>query len=74
MKVTYIAKEQNWQSESTVYWFAVGGVNYGISVCNGKITPLDCDGCPIEGPNYNEIAIIAAITIEYEKFKLKDLM
>jgi hypothetical protein len=58
MQVTFKSKDQNWQEESTTYWFELTGVDVGtgrefdaelFGVCesgaDSKI--LDCDGCPM---------------------------
>jgi len=50
--------DQNRQSETTTYWFAVQSEDYriesgeyGIADCNGELTPLNEDGAPVD---YNE--------------------
>lgn len=48
MNATYISKDQNWQSEQTIYWFDVCGEEYGVSEQAGEEPKvLDCDGCPV---------------------------
>ena len=45
--VTFIEKDQVWVSETTNYWFDVDDEQWAISDCNGELTLLDCDGCPV---------------------------
>jgi hypothetical protein len=47
----YISTDQNFQDETTNYWFLVGGEIYALSDCNGELQLLDCDGCPFEECN-----------------------
>ena len=46
-RIIFIEKDQNFQNETTNYWFTVNEENYCISDCNGELSLLDCDGCPI---------------------------
>lgn len=50
MKATYLTKDQNWQNESTTYWFDMDSEMYGIVEGEGA-GAVDCDGCPID---YND--------------------
>lgn len=44
----HIATDQNWQDETTIYWFEnENGEQYGVSDCNGHQTIVDCDGYPV---------------------------
>ena len=47
MKATYSSKDQNWQSESTCYWFDVDGEMYGVVHRGPEVFVVDCDGCPV---------------------------
>ena len=56
----YLSKDQNYQNETTIYWFEAeteledlieAGNVFGIADCNGEKTALDCDGSPID---YND--------------------
>ena len=59
--VEYNGKDQNWQDETTIYWFTLDGKDYGtgftfhnsvygVADSNGNTSILDCDGCPmVEG-------------------------
>ena len=53
MEIEYKNKDQNWQEQSTTYWFDVDGESFGL--CDkgyGEETRLlDCDGCPVEECN-----------------------
>jgi len=46
MKIQFIDKEQDWENETTRYWFNVDGDDYCIADQNGEFTLLDSDGCP----------------------------
>lgn len=66
--VNYTGKDQNWQNQSTTYWFDVDGEVYGV-VESGSEAPriVDVDGCPIDG-NGNEremrVELESAVTDE----------
>lgn len=44
---TYIAKDQNHQDETTIYWFDVEGEVYGVAESEGTQTVVGCDGAGI---------------------------
>lgn len=50
MKTTFISADQNWQDESTTYWFDMDGELYGV-VEGGNAGIVDSDGMPID---YND--------------------
>ena len=45
--VTFVEKDQNWQDETTIYWFDVDGESFGVAESGPDATVLDCDGCPV---------------------------
>ena len=70
--VEYNGKDQNWQDETTIYWFTLNGKDYGTEIRfsdsvygladnNGDTTLLDCDGCPMVEGNGEYIAVYKAI-------------
>lgn len=44
---TYMSKDQNWQNESTTYWFDVVGEIYGVVESGQGGIVVNCDGCPV---------------------------
>ena len=54
LTASYITTDQNFQDETTNYWFLVDGESYALSDCNGELQLLDCDGCPVEPCNDHE--------------------
>lgn len=77
MKVEFKSKDQNWQQESTTYWFELTGSDEGTGrefdgdvfgvVESGKDSKIvDCDGCPLTAGDAQEIAVKrhAAVTAE----------
>lgn len=65
MKTEFLTKEQDWQNETTRYWFLVNGENYCIADNNGDLTLLDSEGYPIDDCNDHE-GIKDALTKEYK--------
>lgn len=73
MKIEYKSKDENWQKDgSTVYWFELTGEDYGTGLSfDGDVYGLveggrgfdivDCDGYPIEGNGYEEVAVRNAL-------------
>jgi len=64
----FISKDQNWQEESTTYWFQITGLHegtgrkfdgetFGICESGSGSRVLDCDGCPITFGDGEEIAV-----------------
>jgi len=53
MEIEHKNTDQNWQEQSTTYWFDVDGESFGL--CDkgygGETRLLDCDGCPVEECN-----------------------
>lgn len=47
----HVTTDQDWQDESTVYWFDLDGERYGIVEQGPETFPVDADGCRID---YNE--------------------
>lgn len=64
--INFIDKDQNWQDETTNYWFDVDGEQYAVSDCNGKLRLLDCDGFPVEPCNDRDNVLEQLIPL-YEK-------
>lgn len=65
--ITFIDKDQNWQNETTNYWFNVDGETYAVSDNNGTLKLLDCDGCPVEPCNDHDNILEQLITL-YEQY------
>jgi len=66
-KMKYSSKDQNYQDETTIYWFKdESNVFYGIADCNGKLTALDCDGMPIDYNNYLRDKVLSECVITEE--------
>lgn len=66
--VEYNGRDQNWQDETTIYWFILNGKDYGTGVTfdnsiygladnNGDITLLDSEGYPIVKDSGEYIAV-----------------
>ena len=51
LTVAFIDADQNFQDETTNYWFLVDGESFALSDCNGEVQLLDCDGCPVDDCN-----------------------
>lgn len=66
MKIEFIEKDQDWQNETTRYWFSVNNENYCIADQNGETSLLDSEGCQIEDCNDHD-NIKDALLPEYEK-------
>ena len=47
LAVSYISKDQNWENESTTYWFNVGSGVFGIVESGNDKNIVDEDGCPV---------------------------
>ena len=41
-------EDQDWNSETTTYWFDAEGEIYGVVDHNGDLSVVDCDGCPTD--------------------------
>ena len=80
-KATFIGKDQNWQEESTTYWFELSGVDYGTGrkfdndvygVIESSIdhsdsaTIVDCDGSPLTPGDIETIAVKNSVTVTDE--------
>lgn len=65
MKIEFIEKEQDWQNETTRYWFIVDRVKYCIADQNGDLSLLDSCGYPLEGWSEYE-RIIGALNPHYQ--------
>ena len=47
----YVTTEQNYQEETTTYWFLVGEDSFALQDCNGELKLLDSEGYPVEECN-----------------------
>jgi len=63
----FTGKDQNWQDETTIYWFSVESMDYriesggyGIADNSGTLTPVNSDGSPID---YNEHEAVAVLSL-----------
>ena len=65
---TYTTKDQNWQDETTTYWFEVDGHDngtgmsfenqvFGIAESGNDNTVVDCDGSPCTEGDAATIAV-----------------
>ncbi len=63
---TFIEKVQNWQNETTIYWFELDGETWGVSDCNGERTIVDCDGCPVNISDAKNAHLPTALVITEE--------
>ena len=62
--LSFVAKDQNFNDESTTYWFDIDGETWGVVESCGKSTIVDCDGCP-DNADVNIIkALDGAVTDE----------
>lgn len=55
MGIKFIDKDQNWETETTTYWFDVHGqAEFAIQDCNGQTTLLnwDYEDYGTDGPLY----------------------
>ena len=66
MKIKYLTKDQNWQDETTIYWFRLDGFGtgavfendtYGVAETGSDTYIVDADGTPIPYGDYDEIAV-----------------
>ena len=75
MIATYTSKDQNWQDETTIYWFEISGDDtgtgasfdaqvFGIAESGGDDTVVDCDGSPCTEGDAVTIAVrnVAIVT------------
>ena len=45
--IIFIEKEQDWQNETTRYWFSVNGVEFCVAECGPASDILDRNGKPL---------------------------
>lgn len=73
----FISKDQNWQDESTIYWFKLDGADHGTShTFDGAVfgiwesgptaAVLDADGCPLTEGDGITIAVRRACVVTDE--------
>lgn len=76
LKVNYISKDQNFNNETTIYWFEIDGTDYGsektfdnetfgVADCNGHLAVVDNDGCPVLN-DYIEMVVLRECKITDE--------
>ena len=48
LNAEFIQKDNDWDKESTTYWFDINGETYGVveSGCDDPVI-VDCDSCPV---------------------------
>ena len=66
-QATYISKDQNWQDETTTYWFELTGTDYGTGyefngekygvVEDDSMDYVDEDGTPINWSDNRGVAV-----------------
>lgn len=65
---TFTGKDQNWEEESTIYWFTLSGADHGTDVefddetfgieeSGDETRVLDADGAPLTDSDYTTIAV-----------------
>ena len=66
MKATYTTKDQNWNDETTTYWFDVDGETYGVVDAghDGK-SVVDCDGVPSDDYTADQFEITEEMINDY---------
>jgi len=68
MEARYLTKDQNWQDETTIYWFELTGTDYGTGVeFDGQTFGVaesgpdsmivNADGAPLVDGDHEEIAV-----------------
>ncbi|MCP4366349.1 MAG: hypothetical protein GY800_13780 [Planctomycetes bacterium] len=80
MKVQFLEKDQNWQEESTTYWFKLTGTDYGTEMdfsgdvygvveSGGETTIVNSDNYPLIEGDIETIAIQNVVVIT-EKMRM----
>ena len=75
VNATFLNADQDWQTETTRYWFTLTGTDYGTGVefdsdefavaeSGGDSLILDADGCPITPGDALEIAVRKAAIVD----------
>lgn len=76
-KATFISADQDWQNESTTYWFSLTGTDYGTSVefsgetygiveSGPESTVVNGDGYPLPEGDHLTIAVRNTATVTDE--------
>ena len=55
-KANYLSKDQNWQDETTIYWFECSGEFeglYGVAESCGELSIVDNECVPLDEGNYD---------------------
>lgn len=68
MKIQHIETQEYTQESDTIDWFDVDGVAWGLSKKDGEFRLIDCDGCPVDLPNSDDMALIEALSEETKAF------
>jgi hypothetical protein len=64
---TYIGKDQNWQDQTTIYWFEMDGETYGIAETGGEDPqPVDFEGYPIDTNEHEAHLVLSACIVSDE--------
>lgn len=69
LAVTYDSKDQNWQDETTFYWFNVGNETIGVSDCNGEMSIVDEDCCPINTDDCGNTHLLKLIDLVTDEIR-----
>lgn len=55
----FIEKDQDYQNETTTYWFNVDGETYGVSDRNGQLSIVDSENYPVNTDDARNIHLNA---------------
>ncbi len=62
MNIKHIETQHYTQNDDTIDWFDIDGETYGLSKKSGEFRLIDCDGCPVDLPNSDDMELIDAMT------------
>jgi len=48
MEIKFLEKDQNYQNETTSYWFELDGEKYNMCDCNGDVRLYDSENLPMD--------------------------
>lgn len=68
MNITHIETQHYSQDQDTIDWFDIDGDVWGINKRNGEFRLIDCDGCPVDLPTYDDQVLIDAMVNASEYF------
>lgn len=69
MEVKHIETQHYTQDDDTIDWFDIDKVSWGLSKKNGKFRLIDCDGCPVDLPNFEDQKKLNVLIEKSEYFK-----